>query len=68
MRVRFGFRRPSLKKRFAARTSVKRFVRHNLGVKAPKGFGFVTNPRRAVYNRIYKRTTFDFFAWLRRLF
>lgn len=57
MKVRIGFRRPSLKKRIAARTSWKRYARHSLGLKAPRGWGWVTNPRRAAYNRIYRRTT-----------
>lgn len=55
--MKFGFRIPSLKKRIAARTSVKRFVRHSLGLKAPRGWGWLTNPKRALYNRIYTRTT-----------
>ena len=55
--VRFGFRIPSLKKRLAARTSLKRAVRHRLGLKAPRGWGWITNPRKAAYNRIYSRTT-----------
>jgi hypothetical protein len=55
--MRFGFRRPSIRKRIAARTSVKRYVRHSLGLKAPRGWGWITNPRRAAYNRIYNRTT-----------
>ncbi len=56
--MRFGFRRPSLRKRLAARTSVKRYVRHSLGLKAPRGWGWLTNPRKAAYNRVYNRTTF----------
>jgi hypothetical protein len=55
--MRFGFRRPSLRKRIAARTSWKRYVRHSLGLKMPRGTGWLTNPRRAMYNRIYSRTT-----------
>ena len=55
--VRFGFRIPSLKKRLAARTSLKRAVRHRLGLKAPRGWGWLTNPRKAAYNRVYNRTT-----------
>ena len=55
--VRFGLRIPSLKKRLAARTSLKRHVRHSLGFKAPRGWGWLTNPRKAAYNRIYNRTT-----------
>ncbi len=56
--MKFGFRVPSLTKRIAARTSVKRLVRHSLGLKAPRGWGWVTNPRKALYNRVYNRTTF----------
>jgi hypothetical protein len=55
--MRIGFRIPSLAKRIAARTSIKRFVRHSLRVKAPRGLGWITNPKRALYNRIYSRTT-----------
>jgi hypothetical protein len=55
--MKFGFRIPSLTKRIAARTSVKRIIRHNLGFKAPRGMGWLTNPKKAAYNRIYNRTT-----------
>ena len=55
--MKFGIRRPSLRKRIAARTSWKRVVRHNLGVKAPRGYGWITNPKKAAYNRVYNRTT-----------
>jgi hypothetical protein len=55
--VRFGFRVPSLRKRIAARTSLKRYVRNSLGLKAPRGWGWITNPRKAAYNRVYSRTT-----------
>jgi hypothetical protein len=55
--LKFGFRVPSLKKRIAARTSWKRVVRHSLGLKAPRGLGWLTNPKKAVYNRVYNRTT-----------
>ncbi len=51
------FRKPSLRKRLAARTSIKRVLRHRWGLKAPRGWGWLTNPRRALYNRIYYRTT-----------
>ena len=55
--VRLGLRVPSLRKRLAARTSLKRYVQHSLGFKAPRGWGWLTNPRKAAYNRIYNRTT-----------
>lgn len=53
----FGIRKPSLRKSIAARTSVKRAVRNSLGLKAPRGYGWLTNPRKAAYNRVYNRTT-----------
>lgn len=55
--MRFGVRIPSLKKRVAARTSLKRVVRHSMGLKMPRGTGMFTNPKRAVYNKIYNRTS-----------
>ena len=55
--MKFGFRIPSLTKRIAARTSLKRVIRHNLGFKAPKGFGWFTNPKKAAYNKIYNKTS-----------
>ncbi len=56
--MKIGLRRPSLRKRIAARISVKRRVRHSFGLKAPRGWGWVTNPKRAAYNRVYQHTTF----------
>lgn len=32
-------------------------VRHSLGLKAPRGWGWLTNPKKAAYNRVYNRTT-----------
>jgi hypothetical protein len=55
--VRFGFRVPSISKRIAARTSIKRLVKNKLGLRAPRGWGWITNPKRAAYNRVYNRTT-----------
>ncbi len=55
--MKFGYRKPSLKKRVASRTSWKRVVRHSMGLKAPRGYGWVTNPKKAAYNRVYNRTT-----------
>lgn len=57
--MKFGLRTPSINKRIAARTSVKRYVRHNLGFKAPRGMGWLTNPKKAAYNRVYNRTSFS---------
>ena len=55
--MKIGFRIPSVTKRIAARTSVQRVIRHNFGFKAPKGMGWVTDPKKALYNRVYTRTS-----------
>ncbi len=55
--MKIGIRIPSIRKRIAARTSIKRIVQNSLGLKAPRGMGWLTNPRKAAYNRIYNRTT-----------
>ena len=55
--MKFGFRIPSLTKRIAARTSIKRIIRHNLGFKAPKGLGVLTDPEKAIYNKVYNKTS-----------
>ncbi len=66
--MKFGLRKPSLKRMISARTSPKRFIRHNLGLKAPRGWGWLTNPKRAAYNRIYSRTTFSIWDLLKVFF
>lgn len=66
--MKIGVRKPSIKKSISARTSLKRYVRHNLGIKAPKGYGWITNPQKALYNRVYTRTTFSLFDMFRKLF
>ncbi len=65
--MQFGIRKPSLRKMIAARTSPARFIRHNLGLKAPRGWGWLTNPRRAAYNRAYSRATFSLWDLLKKL-
>lgn len=66
--MKFGIRTPSIKRSLAAKTSVKRIVRRNLGLKAPRGMGWVTNPKRTAYNRVYDRTTVSFWSLLRKMF
>lgn len=55
--MKFGFRIPSITKRIVARTSVKRIVQNELGLKAPRGYGWITNPKKFVYNKVYNKTT-----------
>ncbi|MCI1880790.1 MAG: hypothetical protein LKI94_01185 [Sporolactobacillus sp.] len=66
--MKFGMRRPSLHKRIATRTSFKRQIVQRAGLKMPRGYGWVRNPKRYLYNKVYHRTTFDLFALLKKLF
>ena len=59
--MKIGARKPSIKKRVTARTagkivrSAKRSVNPLYG---KKGMGLVNNPKKAVYNKVYNKTTF----------
>lgn len=59
--MKFGFRKPSIKKSIKARTTgrVKRTVNKAINpVYGKKGMGFINNPKKAVYNSIYNKTSF----------
>lgn len=62
--MKFGMRKPSLKRSISARTksrakrAVKRAIVPGYG---KKGSGWVKNPKKAAYNKVYKKTTFSFF-------
>lgn len=53
--MKVGIRKPSIKGRVSARLSVKRMIRAK--VRAPKGYGLITSPKKAIYNRVYSRTS-----------
>lgn len=65
--MKFGFRTPSLKRRISARTSIKRQIVHRAGLKMPRGWGWLRNPEKYVYNKVYNRTSFDIFKVLKKL-
>jgi hypothetical protein len=65
--MKFGFRTPSLKKRISAKTSLKRQVVHRLGFKMPRGWGWLRDPKKYAYNKVYRRTTFDIFKFIKKL-
>lgn len=56
--MKFGLRKPSLKKSLSARFSIKRKIKNSLGLRMPRGTGWITNPKRYVYNKVYNKTTF----------
>ncbi len=61
--MKYGMRTPSLKKSISARTTgrakraIKRAIIPGYG---KKGMGWIRNPKRAAYNKIYHKTTFRF--------
>lgn len=61
--MKFGMRRPSLKKSIKARTTgrAKRAVKRSINpLYGKKGVGMIRDPKRSIKNRVYKRTTFSF--------
>ncbi|GED71379.1 hypothetical protein BRE01_50810 [Brevibacillus reuszeri] len=66
--MKLGQRKPSLKRRITAKTSLKRQVVHRTGLKMPRGWGWLRNPKKYAYNKVYQRTTFDIFSLIKKLF
>lgn len=62
--MKFGMRKPSIKKSLSARTTgrakraVKRAFTPGYG---RKGMGWLKDPKRAAYNKICNKTTFSIF-------
>lgn len=59
--MKIGFRKPSLKKSIKARTTgkAKRKVKSAINpLYGKKGMGMIRDPKKAVYNKVYKKTTF----------
>ncbi|WEM65082.1 hypothetical protein P1T45_11015 [Streptococcus parauberis] len=60
--MKVGMRTPSLKKSFKARTTgkVKKQMKKSVNpLYGKKGMGLVDNPKKAVYNKVYNKTTVD---------
>lgn len=59
--MKFGFRTPSIKRSISARTTgrakraIKRAIIPGYG---RKGMGLLTNPKKSIYNSVYRKTTF----------
>lgn len=59
--MKIGFRKPSLKKSLKARTTVKWKRRAKKAIipgYGKKGSGWIKNPKKAAYNKVYHKTTF----------
>lgn len=67
--MKFGMRKPSLKKMISARTTgaLKRKVKKALlpGY-GKKGMG-ILHPKKALYNKVYKKTTFSIFDLFKKM-
>ena len=66
--MKFGLRTPSIKKMVKSRTTgrVKRAMKKSINpIYSKKGIGFVTQPKKAVYNKIYKKTSFSIFDFFK---
>lgn len=59
--MKIGMRKPSIKKSISARTTgrakraVKKAIIPGYG---KKGMGWLTNPKKAAYNKVYRKSTF----------
>lgn len=68
--MKLGLRTPNLKKSIKARTTgqlkrkAKRAVNPFYG---RKGMGWIRNPKKAMYNKVYRKTTFSIWDILRKL-
>ena len=61
--MKFGYRTPSLKKMMRARTTgrVKRMMKKSVKpIYGKKGIGMAANPKKSVYGKVYRKTTFGF--------
>ncbi|WP_041703719.1 hypothetical protein [Lachnoclostridium phytofermentans] len=69
--MKYGIRKPSLKKSFKARTTgkAKRKIKKALipGY-GKKGMGWLKNPKKAAYNKVYNKTSVSLSSILKNLF
>ena len=62
--MKFGMRKPSVKRSIKARTTgrAKRAVKKEvIPGYGKKGMGWVKNPKKAAYNKLYTETSFSLF-------
>ena len=59
--MKIGFRKPSVKKSLRGRTTsrAKRKIKSAVNpFYGKKGTGWIRNPKKAAYNKVYKKTSF----------
>lgn len=68
--MKIGLRTPSLEKSFKARTTgrLKRQMKKSVNpLYGKKGMGLINNPKKAIYNKIYSKTTIDPLSGIKNL-
>ena len=58
--MKIGIRTPSINKRISARTTgrIKREIKSSINpLYGKKGMGYINNPKKALYNKVYNKTT-----------
>lgn len=65
--MKIGVRKPSLKKMIKARTTakVKRKIKKSI-IPGYGKYGFIKNPKKHIYNKVYKKVTFSIFDLFRK--
>lgn len=69
--MKFGVRKPSLKKSLKARTTGKltRELKSAINpLYGKKGVGLITDPEKALYNKVYQKTSISVVDALKKLF
>ncbi|NFO10943.1 hypothetical protein FDB29_07435 [Clostridium botulinum] len=59
--MKVGLRKPSIKKSIKARTTgkLKREIKRSINpLYGKKGMGYINDPKKAIYNKVYNKTTF----------
>lgn len=68
--MKLGIRTPSLKKSIKARTTskLKKKVKSTINpLYGKKGMGWVNNPKKAMYNKVYNKTSFSLWDLIKKL-
>ncbi len=69
--MKLGIRTPSLKKSLKARTTgrAKRAIKSSINpLYGKKGIGLINNPKKAVYNKVYNKTSVSLWDLIAKLF
>lgn len=69
--MKVGIRKPSIKRSVKARTTgrAKRVIKSAVNpFYGKKGTGYISNPKKAVYNKVYKKTSISAVDLIKKIF